>query len=350
MDPMKPFALIMSILLTVSPLLAESSAPAASAVPASTRLAVQGTCFTLNGVPTFLYGLSMYGALGEPDQLLLADLDRAAKSLSVNWIRVWATWSGFDNDISAVNPDGSPREPFLAKLRWLVAECDRRGIVVDVTLSRGTGVAGKAPIEELPAHRKAVETIIAALKDRGNWYLDLGNERNIRDKRFTSIDDLKALRLRARELSPALLVTASDGGDIDPDELGHYLLDVGTDFVCPHRPRDAKSPAQTEAKTREYLDRMKALGRVVPVHYQEPFRRGYADWDPAAADFVADAKAARDGGAAGWCFHNGGSRTTPDGRPRRSFDLRDASLFAQLDPEEQKALDQLATLFKSPPR
>jgi hypothetical protein len=34
---------------------------------------------------------------------------------------------------------------------------------------------------------------------------------------------------------------------------------------------------------------------------------------------------------------------------RRSFDLRDASLFAQLDPEEQKALTQLAALFKSTP-
>ena len=337
---MKSFARVVSILLTISPLFAENAAPA------STRLAVQGTRFTLNGTPTFLYGLSMYGALGAPEPQLIADLDRA-KSLSVNWVRVWAIWSGFDNNCSAVNPDGSPREPFLAKLRWLVAECDRHGIVVDVTLSRGNDIAGKPPIQELPAHQKAVETLIAALKDRTNWYLDLSNERNIRDKRFTSIDDLKALRLRTRELMPSLLVTASDGGDIGPDELGHYLLDVGLDFVCPHRPRDAKSPAQTEAKTREYLAQMKALGRVIPVHYQEPFRRGYSSgWEPAAADFVADAKAALDGGAAGWCLHNGDTRGAPDGRPRRSLDLRDTSLFTQLDPEEQKALIQLASLFQ----
>ena len=140
-------------------------------------------------------------------------------------------------------------------------------------------------------------------------------------------------------------MTASDGGDIDADELRHYLLDVGVDFVCPHRPRDAKSPSQTLEKTRWYLDQMKTIGRVVPVHYQEPFRRGYSGWEPLAADFVTDAKAALDGGAAGWCFHNGSSRTTSDGRPRRSFDLRDGSLFAQLDAEEKKALDQLATLF-----
>jgi hypothetical protein len=69
---MKPVAMIVSILLTVSPLLAETAAPAASAIPAFTRLGVRDTRFTLNGVPTFLYGLSMYGALGEPDQLLLA--------------------------------------------------------------------------------------------------------------------------------------------------------------------------------------------------------------------------------------------------------------------------------------
>jgi len=85
---------------------------------------------------------------------------------------------------------------------------------------------------------------------------------------------------------------------------------------------------------------MEELGRSVPVHYQEPFRRGYAKWQPAAEDFAADLKAARAGGAAGWCFHNGGTRGEKDGRPRRSFDLRDGSLFDQLDTEERKFVEQ----------
>jgi hypothetical protein len=76
----------------------------------------------------------------------------------------------------------------------------------------------------------------------------------------------------------------------------------------------------------------------VPVHFQEPFRRGYGKWQPGAEDFVDDLKGARAGGAAGWCFHNGDERSAKDGKPRRSFDLREKRLFEQLDEEENRAL------------
>jgi hypothetical protein len=87
------------------------------------------------------------------------------------------------------------------------------------------------------------------------------------------------------------------------------------------------------------IDLMQKIGRVVPVHYQEPFRRGYTAWEPVAADFLADLRGARDGGAAGWCFHNGGQRTTRDERPRRSFDLRTERLMDQLDDQEVKVIE-----------
>src|SRR5205085_4909473 len=113
-----------------------------------------------------------------------------------------------------------------------------------------------------------------------------------------------------------------------------------------HRPRDAGSSAQTAAKTREYLEQLRQLGRIVPVQYQEPFRRGYSrGWNPVAADFVRDALAARDAGAAGWCFHNGDQRGTAEGKPRRSFDLREQRLFEQLDSEELKAIVALKEEF-----
>ena len=91
----------------------------------------------------------------------------------------------------------------------------------------------------------------------------------------------------------------------------------------------------------EYLATMKQLGRVVPLHYQEPFRRGYGKWQPRAEDFLADLEGARTGGAAGWCFHNGDTRAAPDGQPRRSFNLIERRLFEQLDTEETKALTLL---------
>jgi len=215
-------------------------------------------------------------------------------------------------------------------------------MIVDVTFSRGNGVSGPARLQTYEAHRRAVEIVVLALKPWRNWYLDLGNERNVRDQRFTSIDNLKQMRGLARRLDPALLVTASHGGDISRNELREYLQAVDLDFISPHRPRDAQSAGQTEAKTREYLTWMRDLGQVVPVHYQEPFRRGYGKWNPTAEDFVTDLRAAIAGGAAGWCFHNGAENDSPDGQQRRCFDLREKRLFDQLEAEERKAIEQLA--------
>jgi hypothetical protein len=241
-----------------------------------------------------------------------------------------------------VDADGKPREEHLKKLRRLVGECGRQGIVVDVTLSRGNGATGPPRLQTLEAHRRAVETIVGALKGYRNWYLDLGNERSVKDKRFVSVEDLKNLRARARELDPDLLVTASHHGvDLTRADVRDYVETAGLDFLSPHRPRNADALKQTEEKTKDYLNWMKDLGRSVPVHYQEPFRRGYGKWQPKAEDYVTDLKGARAGGAAGWCFHNGDERAAKDGRPRRSFDLREKRLFEQLDEEELKALVRL---------
>lgn len=314
--------------------------------PHTTVLGIKGSQFTVNGQPRFLTGASYYGGLGAPEEFVRQDLDELEKS-GFNWIRVWANWGASENNLSAFDADGKPREPFLTKLQWLVGECDRRGMLVDVTLSRGDSGAGQPQMLGLTAHRQAVETIVSALKAHRNWYLDLSNERNIRDKRYTSTDDLKNLRELARRLDSDLLVTASHGGDIDPEELSGYLNTVGVDFIAPHRPRDIGSPRQTEAATRNYLKRMRDLGRVAPVLYQEPFRRGYGDWTPMAEDFIVDARGALAGGAAGWCFHNGSGGPKGDDQPR-SFDLRKKRLLDQLDAQEQKAIKGLQSVFTQP--
>jgi hypothetical protein len=311
---------------------------------AAMELGTAGSQFTLNRRPVFLMGMSYYGALGAPEATLRTDLAEIRRR-GFNWIRVWATWAAFENDVSAVDVDGSPRPPYLARLKALVEACEQLGLVVDVTLSRGNGATGPARLQTLAAHRRAVETIVGALQSRRNWYLDLANERNVRDRRFASIADLKDLRELVRQLDAGRLVTASHAGDLEPADLRAYLQEVRVDFLAPHRPREPGSPGQTEAKAGEYLGGMRALGRVVPLHYQEPFRRGYSTWQPAAADFLADARGARAGAAAGWCFHTGDERSRPDGRPRRCFDLRDGSLFLQLDREERSAVDQVAALL-----
>ncbi len=96
------------------------------------------------------------------------------------------------------------------------------------------------------------------------------------------------------------------------------LRTIGLDFLCPHRSRGPESPGQTEARTRAVLDLMDAIGRRAPVHYQEPFRRGYTRWEPSEDVFLTDLQGALAGGAAGWCLHNGAQRGAAGERPRRA--------------------------------
>jgi hypothetical protein len=321
----------LALLLSLG-LITPGASRAAEAPARNTLLGTEGSHFTLNGRPTFLLGFSYYGALGAPEDFIRKDLTELRAS-GFNWLRVWATWGGYGTNVSAVTAAGLPREPYLARLKWLVAECDRRGMVVDVTLNRGN------ELRSFPAHLAAVETLVATLKPFRNWYLDLGNERDVGDNRYVSLAELKELRTKVRALDPQRLVTASFGGhDLSLADVRGALTEAGVDFLCPHRPRHRETPGETEAQTRRTLGFLKEAGRVVPVHYQEPFRRGYTDWDPVAADFLTDLRGALKGGAAGWCFHNGGQRTRPDEQPRRSFDLRAQRLLDQLDGEEMKVV------------
>jgi hypothetical protein len=97
-----------------------------------TRLGTDSTRFTVNGRPAFLFGVSYYGALGASDETVRRDLADLKKQ-GFNWVRVWATWAAFGEDVSAVDGEGKPREPSLKRLKRLVAACDEQGVVVDVT-------------------------------------------------------------------------------------------------------------------------------------------------------------------------------------------------------------------------
>ncbi len=315
-----------------------------------TELGVKDTQFTVNRKPAFLLGISFYGALGAPKDFILKDLDDMQK-YGFNWFRLWATWGAFDNEVSAVDPQGKPRDPYITKLKWLIEECDRRGIIVDITLSRGNGITGPVRLQSTEALRRAVETVVTSLKPYRNWYLDMGNERNIRDKRFVSIEELAELRKFIKGLDPDRLVTASFVSDVKKDELKGILLDARVDFLANHRPRHAKSAGQTAAQTKKYFEMMKELGRTVPVHYQEPFRRGFTpeQWQPNTEDFIADFKGALESGAAGWCLHNGDQKDKPESKPRRSFDMRESRLFDQLDEHEMAFIRQMKALVTKRP-
>jgi hypothetical protein len=308
-------------------------------------LGIDGTGFTLNGKNTFLLGASYYGALGALDDFIARDLDDL-RTLGSNWIRVFAVWDAFDSNLSAVDPTGHAREPYLAKLKAVVAAAEKRGMVVDVTRSRMPCL----PNQE--AHLRAVETLTKSLKGGRNVYFDLANERdqNYAGGTFVSFAELRALRDRVKSADPDRLVTGS-GEPTDRQDLARYLVEAGLDFIAPHLARDAGTEQRTADTTRKFLARMKELRRAAPIHYQEPFRRDYLDhrgfWQPEVETFCADLRNAKLGGAAGWCFHNG-SPSPPDRFPagmRRSFDLRPSQgrLMDQRDAVERQFLKRAAS-------
>lgn len=299
----------------------------------ATELGVDSTHFTMDGQRKFLLGISYYGALGAREGFIAKDLDDMKRD-GFNWIRVWATWSAFTNNVSAVEANGGAREPFLSKLESLIQQCDRRGMIVNVTLSCQNGITGAPKLQRYEEHERAVRTLIERLRPLRNWYLDLGNERNIGDARHVPFEDLRKLREIARQLDSRRLVTASHSSD-DEDfakNIEKYVRDVKVDFLSQHRGRYEKSASQTTAATNLYLDRLKSLNVTMPIHYDEPFRRGYTrGWEPSAEDFLLDLRNAIQSGAAGWCLHNGAQVSPADGQPRRSFDLREKRLYDQLD-------------------
>src|SRR5262245_31681741 len=65
---------------------------------AQTVLGTKNAQFTINGAPVFLLGFSYYGGLGASEDAIRHDLDEFQRN-GFNWLRVWATWSAFENDV-----------------------------------------------------------------------------------------------------------------------------------------------------------------------------------------------------------------------------------------------------------
>src|SRR5687767_6425036 len=159
--PRPPFLFaLLSMLFTLSP-------RGADLLPAAkTTLGIDGTRFTINDKPTFLLGFSYYGALGASKEFIRHDLDDFQR-FGFNWLRVWATWDAFDHSISPFDLNGDPLEPYFSHLKWLVADCDRRGLIVDITLSRQNTSDPKPTAGQIPnfeSHLRAVEALCNELK------------------------------------------------------------------------------------------------------------------------------------------------------------------------------------------
>ena len=301
-------------------------------------LGVRGEKFTIDGKPAFLLGISYYGGLASNDANLRADLDEI-KAHGFNWIRVWATW----RNAMAFDAAGNAMEPGFSRMVNLVKECDKRGLIVDVTFSATEATRKLSEADRFAAQGKMIASTVKALHGQRNWYLDLANERNNPGTSHVPVAPLRQWRDAAKKAHPALPITASHWNDIPLERLGEYVDEIGVDFLSPHGDRLPDAVKNRAVLTQRYLKALRERGKAMPVHYQEPSRRDFIDskgnkWQPSGEDLIVEMENSRQGGAAGWCFHNGDNHFSPDRKPERSFDLRGERLFPQFDAEERKFL------------
>jgi hypothetical protein len=305
--------------------------PSVSAV--TLGISPDGRFFTLDGTPTYLNGVSYYAAQSiSTPSFITQDLDDMVAA-GFNWIRVWANWSvGYpdhNENVSVFSVGGAVREPYMSRFKTLITECNQRGIVVDCTFDHAS--AGT-----VAQHQAAVQMVAQQLLPYRNVYIDVGNERDVGDARYLSLPECGTLITAVKAIDPQRICTASSVPG-SQSELNDFRTIAEMDFIAPHLCRDAGCSAQTLGTVRQYISWMHTLGFRMPIHLQEPFRRGYTTYNPIVDDFWRDDSGARIAEAAGWCFHNGSDRGSADGRPRRSFDMSNTEgrLFSQFDSVEQ---------------
>ena len=271
-------------------------------------------------------GISYYGAMTiSSPSFIKKDLDDMKRD-GFNWIRVWACWDPGDMNVSVVTRYGDLREPYMSRLKYLIRECNRRGMIVDVTLSRGR--------EPFPGnqeqHLACVRTVAKTLKPYRNLYIDVANERDVQDVRYVNYEEMGALISAIKEIDPNRICTAS-GVPTSREDLTRYTNIGKCDFIAPHLGRDKNSPSETMGRVKKLIGWMSGDSiRRVPVLLQEPFRRDYGSYQPVENDYYQDAIGGKLGGAAGWCLHNGSNSQKTLFRSFRMTD-KDGRLYDQLD-------------------
>ncbi len=237
----------------------------------------------------------------------------------------------------------------MDRLVTLIEECDQRGIIVDVTFTRGGRDWAVVPHTHTQ-HKSCVQTTCTYLKnhvqgDQRNFYFDLDNESapgvdHPPQWPHITAGQIGELRAIVEGVDPDWLCTCSFvQADFTPVELPglvlQYLTVGNIDFITPHLERWEASAESTVTKVRQYRDWMKPgnpIGIRVPIHLQEPFRRG-AEWDSWEANpihFFRDCTGGKVGGAAGWCFHTDAG-----------FNLTVEGFYDRLDSVEGTVVDTL---------
>lgn len=297
-------------------------------------LTVSGTSLLVDGQPSFLLGVSLFGALdvaAPPDR----DLD-TLKTWGVRIVRVWAHWH-----VPIYQADGDLSPAGRGRLLQLAEHVGARGMILELVLLRPGQLPGQpyAVFASEAARVRAVESVTRAMQPYRHLLFDLYNEHDHPDGPISHAA-LRTLRDRVKAIDSSRVVTVSsteghliDGGRANrtnlEQEAGTGATAVGVDIVSPHFPRGDDWAAATGTRVAAIRSTLDAIGRPLPIHLNEERRAD--DRRPVPADTYRQAYgAARQAGAAGWIFHTDAG-----------FELEKKSFADALRPQERQALSQL---------
>jgi hypothetical protein len=236
---------------------------------AAHEITVSGTRFLLDGKPFPYTGISFFNAIYNPEFNRSSE-DRVRwlrkfQKYGVNVLRVWSQWDnkrGFVNscaDCSLYFPDGKLRAENVARLKQILAEADREGMAVELTLFSQESWHDGVKLGREEADR-AVAALTRELVPFRNVTFQVWNEFSDR-----VLDHVKTIR----SVDPRRLVTNSPGGA--GVLTGDPAQPPALDYLTPHTSRqgNGKTWQIGPAEVRYLLARYRK-----PVVDDEPARNG----------------------------------------------------------------------------
>ncbi len=197
-------------------------------------LSISGASFLLDGAPFPYTGISFFNAVYNPSFNKSSEERRRwlekFERYGINALRVWAQWDtrrGYADTCDACTlylPNGRLRDQNVARLKEIVADADRLGMVVELVLF--SQESWHANIRLGPEEsRRAVTALTRELLPYRNLTFEIWNEFSER-----VLDHLKIIKA----IDPGRLVTNSPGG---AGILGDREQNEALDYLSPHTTR-----------------------------------------------------------------------------------------------------------------
>lgn len=298
----------------------------------ATTIAINGSGrFTINGVQTFLLGLTYFDGMHARQ----SDLTQFAQR-GFNFLRIMLDWPDPTHAAgSFFNSDGTLKTTEKATLLSFIQAASNLGIVVELVILNGSS---DAYLTTSGARTAAVQNACTYFGGESNVMFDVCNEIASQCAFATTFASWDALLDSAQASTSAIVYVSGDSGTTEGD--GPALHDttdvvdtsyltswvgVSTDVIAPHFKGNTQwwwSKYRRVVNLRAWLDSNGHSAKPILINEDNRWGTGYGDagaGDIPADCYISTALDAKRAGAAGWVFHS-----------NASYDLSSASAFRDL--------------------